>query len=263
MQAGGAASFARPAALFCVLVAGCLLICAAVSNGQEKAEDEGPRIRKIGPHLYRIGTVVLDAAQKTVRCSGRVNMSEGGPIELLACLPRGKTHETVFTLELRPIDLQTALILLGLREGRNPAVKYYEDEPEREQAPGDKVWIFVEWQPKDAEEDAPKRRARGEEFLFDDEAEEPVKQAEWVFLGSQFSEYGFGADMDGSLITTFHDPLAILELVLPKVNDDVYYFVNEGLCPPVGTPVELVIQVPPKKDAEQEEEDSDEDGPES
>jgi hypothetical protein len=75
-----------------------------------------------------------------------------------------------------------------------------------------------------------------------------MASATWAFLGSAVVDGRFGADMDGSLVTTYHDPLAILELNLPTVNDDVYYHVDQSRCPPVGTPVDLVITlpVPPK-----------------
>jgi len=33
------------------------------------------------------------------------------------------------------------------------------------------------------------------------------------------------------------------------VNDDVFYYVDEKRCPPAGTPVELIIQAPPKRKA--------------
>ena len=81
-----------------------------------------------------------------------------------------------------------------------------------------------------------------------------MAEATWVFLGSRVVDGTFGADVDGTLITTFHDPLAILELALPTVNDDVYYFVAKDQCPPVGTAVELVIEVPPEDDAAAEDE---------
>ena len=206
---------------------------------------EQARIRKAGPHLYAVGTLEVESLERTVRCRGRVNMDRGGPIELLACLPRGKTHESVFTLDAEPMDLQLALLLLGMRQGINPAVEYPADSPERARPAGDEAAIFVEWRsaPEGGQEPALERR-RAEEFLLNVETERPAERAEWVFLGSVMVGGRFGADVDGSLITTYHDPLAILELALPTVNDDVYYVVNEEVCPPVGTPVELVIRAP-------------------
>ena len=250
-------------------VAFCILGPAGCAGGPEAQDDsdrearpaagQQPPARKIAPHLYRIGAVVINSKERTVRCPGRVNMEAGGPVELLACLPRGKVHESVFTLDLEPVDLQVALLLLDMQAGRNPSVEYPEDSPELSKPPGDEALIFVEWREPsrdDGEHDgaellhdgAELLRVRAEEFLYNVQTERAMTETTWVFLGSRLLDGAFGADLDGSLITTFHDPLAILELVLPTVNDDVYYFVNEERCPPVGTPVELIIRAPQKRE---------------
>jgi len=205
---------------------------------------EHARIRKIGPSLYQLGNVVLNVEARSVRCPGRVNMDQGGPIELLACLPRGKTHESVLTLDVEPKHLQVALKLLGMKEGRNPAVDYPEDGPLRQRPAGDEALVFVEWRRADSQPDGEPRRCRAEKLLFNVEADTPQAEATWVFLGSRVTDGRFGADLDGSLVTTYHDPLAILELCAPTVNDDIYYFVNKDICPPLGTPVELIIELP-------------------
>jgi len=227
---------------------------AAAPAASAPAGAEPARIRQIGPHLHQVGSVVIDAQARTVRCPGRVNMNEGGPIELLACLRRGKTHESVFTLDVEPTDLQVALLLLGLKEGRNPSFKYPEGSPEGERPPGDETLIFVEWRTQSGGETAQPQlqRCRAEQFLRNVKPGGPVAQGTWVFLGSVVLNGRFGADYDGTLITTYHDPLAILELNMAVVNENPYsgpelnYVVDKDRCPPVGTPVELIIQAIPK-----------------
>ncbi len=220
-------------AVLCAIAAA--IACAPAVPAQQPAPGDTP-VRKLAEGLYQIGRLQLDARRRAVRCAGEVNMDAGGPIELLACLPRGKTHETVFTLDLEPIHLQTALLLLGAEPGRNPAYDYPEWDEDRLRPPGDLALIRVEW-----EADGARRSAPAEAFLYNVVADTPMAPATWAFLGSAVVDGRFGADLDGSLITTYHDPLAVLEMNLPTVNDDVYYHVNESRCPPVGTPVELVI----------------------
>ncbi len=244
-----------------------ILVPLGVAGAAESEEQKAPRIRKVGPHKYQVGTVLLDSEKKTVRCRGEVNMNEGGPIELLACRPEGKTHESVFVLHVAPLDLQLALLLLDLNHGRNIAFRYHPEDPDGQKPPGDVLHIYVEWQPPRSEEDegeegAPeRRRARAEQFLYLVQKGKPLEDAEWVFLGSRLLPEGFGANLEGSLISTYHDPLAILELQHQTVRDDVFHDANEELCPPVGTPVELIIQVPPKKEEpkEGEEDEAEED----
>lgn len=226
------------------------ICCLMASVPAEGAQAPGSgHVREIAPHLVQVGAAIVDAQERTVRCPGQVNMDEGGPIELLACLPRGKTHESVFVLKVEPKDLQVALLLLGLQEGRNPAVEYPPDSAERGRPPGDEVRILIQWR-ESGEGTAAEREvqsAPAERFLYNVEADSPMARATWAFLGSRMVNGRFGAELDGSLVATYHDPLAILELALPTVNDDIYYVVNKEHCPPIATPIELVIQAPPGK----------------
>ncbi|MGD2175654.1 MAG: YdjY domain-containing protein, partial [Candidatus Brocadiaceae bacterium] len=242
---------ALPALLVRALILAAVALSLFSAASPSRAEEAERGVEKIGPHLYRVGTVLLNAEERTVHCSGVVNMAEGAPIELLACTPRGKTHESVFTLDVRPLDLQVALLLLGLRDGRNPAYHYPADSADGAKATADTARIFVEWSAgegggeKSGEQEPPEGGDAGEEtvrapaeaFLYNIPEERPERAASWSFLGSRWVGERFGAEVDGSLITTYHDPLAILELALPTVNDDVYYSVNTEICPPVGTEV--------------------------
>ena len=236
----------------------------------EQKPPEKPVVKQLGPDLYQVGALRLDAKKRTIRCPGKVVMNQGGPLDLLACTPTGKAYESIFALSMRPMDLQVALLLLGLDPGRNPAYKYPEGSPDLRQKPGEEVLIYVEWQqpkpepkPEAAEQkgakdapqappakEAPPMRVPAEQFLFNQKTKQPMKDAHWVFLGSRIVQGRFGADLEGSLIATYHDPLSILELAHQAINEDQYtdltYVINAQLCPPVDTPVEFVIEAPQK-----------------
>ncbi len=272
------AGMARAVTIRIAALAACALLgCLSATQGAEEPAPPAsepkpparPVVRRIGPQLFEVGAVRLDAKKRTIRCKGHVAMSEGGPLELLACVPTGKAYESIFTLDMRPMDLQVALLLLGLNPGRNPAYKYPPDTLEPDRKPGDEVLLHVEWTPKpkpkpadapteDGDKPAapppPPVRVPAEQFLYNRQTRQPLKEARWVFLGSTFVDGRFGADLEGSLITTYHDPLGILELAAPMVGENQYenmdYSVNEKLCPPVGTPVELVIELPHKDEAD-------------
>jgi len=248
------------------LLAAALWVCAALAfSAEDEAEpmpgpdDVGKRAKeakKIGPHRYQLGKVIIDAKERTVRCPGAINMDKGGPIELLACLPEGKVHESVLVLDTDALDLQVALLLLGPEPGRNPAVNYHKDDPIWKQKPGDMVDVHVEWT-EDAGEGEEKRvvRRRADELIYNVVKDRPMKATQWVFVGSRWAEGRFGAALTGTLISTYYDPFAILELPLDEVNDDVWYAVNEKTTPPVNTKIDLVIQAPAKdEDAEEKDE---------
>jgi len=247
-----------------LVVALCVWGATVAGGGEEQDEPKPPdlrsefekRARKIGPDRYRIGAVTIDARAGTVRCPGAVNMAEGGPIELLACLKTGKVHESVLVVEVRPLDLQLALLLLGLEPGRNPGVELEEDSPAAEKQVGDMVEIYVEWKVADEEEDEPQTvRHRADELLYDVKAEAPLEPTQWVFVGSRWVKGRFGADLEGSIVTTFYDPFAILELPGEHVTDDTWCVVNEKVCPRIGTAVELIIERPKEQDEDKHEEE--------
>jgi len=225
-------------ALACAVLT--LAVAAGVREGQERAGATEPHVVKLAPHLLRIGKAVVDSKERIVRLRGRVSAGSDMPIELLACLPRGKAYESVLTIDVDPKDFQVALLLLGMKPGRNPAVKYAKDAPELRRPPGDQARIFVTW--KAEQKGNPPQRHRAEELLYNVQADTPAQRANWVFLGSRFVNGTFGADLDGTLITTYHDPVAIMELAAETVNDDIYYVVRKDVCPPAGTPVTLEVQ---------------------
>lgn len=240
-----------------------IVLCLAAARGAEPELPQGAR--RLGPHLYALGAVTLDARQRTVRCPGRVNMRQGGPIELLACLPHGKVHESVLVLDVKALDLQLALILLGVEPGRNPAVPLAEGQRDGARPPGGMVQLFVEWTERPAAagqpagEEQPRRvRRRADELLRNVRTGHPMRQTPWVLVGSRWTEDGFGADASGSVVTTFYDPLAVLELPLEQVNDDVWYEADPRVVPPLDTPVELVIEAPAAEPEEGEQRDEQE-----
>ena len=117
----------------------------------EAAPDAAPIIYRVGEepqpepspvrwdnHIATLGAVRLDAATKTVIATGWVNQTDGA-VEVLACGPKGKVHESVFVLALNPLDLQAALLLAGLKGG--------EPMPDIGVGPpnGSPLDIYVDW----------------------------------------------------------------------------------------------------------------------
>jgi hypothetical protein len=199
-----------------------------------------PEAEKITENVYRIGQVVLDTKARTVTCDGQVNMRKG-MIEYLAVTPDGKRHESALVLELSPVHLQVALLLLGLEPGGG--IRYQGDS----QAPrGDAVEIRVQWR-----EGGKSHEVRLEEFAWDIPRRRPMPPHPWIFTGLRTGRDGAPArparpspagEWEGSLIASFHDPSAMFNNPLAEGADDTVYKVNERLVPPVGTPVTLTLR---------------------
>lgn len=240
---------------------------AQVTPGGLKVEGE---LKKLGPDQYQLGNLRIDAAKRQVICPGRINMDEG-PLELLACTSYGKLHESLLELKTKPVHLHVALLLLNLDPGRNPGVNYPPGAPQLKHKPGDRVLLFVRWKEKAAGNDTlVTKTVRAEELLLNVKTGKVMRPTSWVFQGSCMVESRiivppkegearpddkpnfktmlvYGAGVDGSIITTYHDPIAVIENPLDTVNDDIYYVPYRKALPRVGTPMELVIVAVPKK----------------
>lgn len=179
-----------------------------------------------GP-IATIGSVKLDSATKTVIATGWVNQTSG-PIEVLACGPAGKVHESVFVLGLNPLDLQTALLLAGLKSG--------EPMPAIGQGPpnGAPVDVFVDWKSGDET-----KTARAESFVWNVEDDANVDETPWIFTGSVVKDGQFKALAEESLVVTYWDPYAIVNLPLLCGSNDEILVVNSNTVPPYQTPVTI------------------------
>jgi len=179
--------------------------------------------------VARIGAVTVDSAAKTVTATGWVNQTEG-PIEVLACGPKGKTHESVFVLTLNPLDLQAALLLAGLKGGE-PMSGLGEGPPR-----GSPLDIFVEWQT-----DGEPRRERAETFIRQINEDAVLPESPWIFTGSQIKDGRFMAFAEESFVVSYWDPYAVINLGHPLGADDEALHANPLAVPPYGTPVTMTF----------------------
>jgi hypothetical protein len=210
----------------------CILFFISCNNATECAESEkSPEIVKISENIFKIGNAVLDTSKGVLTVSGWINMNEG-MVELLACGPKGKLHESVLVLDIEPYHLQVALLLLGLKPGGG--LKYQGDPGT---PMGDSLFVYVSWEKSDGNH----IRVRGEDLIYDIIKKKHMERTEWVFSGSRFIDSTFMAALEQSYITTFHDPNTIIDNPLPTGGDDTLYEVNKSLVPPVNTKVTVEL----------------------
>ena len=190
-----------------------------------------PAVERVTDTLYRVGKAVVDTQARTVTCPGRINM-DAGSIEYLAVAPRGKTHESLLLVDVRPLHLQLGLLLLNL-EPKNVLSR----QGEKTTPQGAPVEIYVRW--RDAQGN--RREERAELLVAEMPSGRPMPAHTWVFTGSRILPQGFEADLQKSLVAVWHDPAAILDNPLPGGANNAYV-VNAKRAPRQGTPVEFVIK---------------------
>ena len=186
---------------------------------------------KLSGEIVKVGDVRVDSVTRTVVITGYFNQAQG-PVELLACGPGGKRHESIFVLEANPIDIQTAMLLVGAQSGA-PMKQVGQGPPL-----GSKLDIWVEWTRDGAAaiEDA-------DYFIYQVKKGKPLGRVGWIFNGSTVEDGQFKALAEESMIATYWDPWAIMNIDSPVGSDDELLSVNEQRVPPVGTPATLYLHL--------------------
>lgn len=203
-------------------------------SGSSKPLSAYPQIERITDHVFRVGKAVVDTQAQSVTCTGLVNMSDGA-IEYLAVAPGGKLHESLLQLDVRPLHLKLALLMLNL-EPTN-ILKYQGDSATPQ---GDKVRLEVRWRNARGEQIS----VRAEDLIAESGSPALSQRHSWSFTGSRIlKDVGFEADAEKSLIAVWHDPAAIIDN--PARDGAANQHCVGAKCPHRNTPVELVITAEP------------------
>ena len=201
--------------------------------------------------IYRIGPVTIDKEARQVRFPAVVNQIEGA-IEYLLVDSQGKTHESLLRTDAEPVQVHTAMLLLGV--GKLTA----KGGPVPEKAPpsaidagylaaaklpdGAPVTILVRWQPKDGGEAVTRS---GESLIDNTKTHAPMTEGTWLYNGSYFSEGQFAAQAEKSFVAVITDPAALLNNPRSGHEDESIWVAGAKRLPPAGTTVEFIFQLPP------------------
>jgi hypothetical protein len=202
-------------------------------KNQEIGALKFPVIHKIKDGILAVDNILVNKEAGAVTIKGEVNMWEG-LVEYLACGKQGKLHESVLMLDVEPYYLQIALLLLNLEPGKKAISHQGADEvPD-----GDPVELWVSWKGADGK----MVKYHAEELIFDKTKQTPMPSPNWVFTGSQVLQGRFMAQVEKSIVATYHDPFALIDHQLSTGRDDTIYTANSKILPPVGTSVSFTIQ---------------------
>jgi len=191
-------------------------------------------VEKVAPGIYRLGEISIDKKLKEVSFPARVNMDKG-LLEYLLVRNGGKTHESLLRTAVEPTDLQVALLLLGL-EGTD---RHLAAQGDPAKPGGEQVEIYITYpdaggNPTSVGPETWMARKSGDTFA-------DVEKLSWVFTGSMIYNNRFLAQVEGSIIAVYHDPVALLDNASSGGESDKIWFVNQKSVPPVGTPVMVTI----------------------
>jgi hypothetical protein len=202
-----------------------------------KAQLALPAVEKIGPGQYRLGEIQINKNSKSIYLPAVVNMNKG-LLEYLLVKSGGKTHESLFRTTIDPVQLQIALLLIGLEGTDHPLSRQGAPEIPK----GNPVEIYINYL-----KNGRMTPIKPESWIARKSDDKMVNctALEWMFTGSVIRNGRFLAQAEGSIIAIYHDPVALIDNASPGGESDKVWFVKEGDVPSVGTPVTLEIRVKP------------------
>lgn len=206
----------------------------ACSKGAPPAADPAVRPKRglvdYAPHLR------IDWTHRRVEADGEVVLREG-PLELFACSPHTREHESIVALTARPLRIFEALGMIGLKPGHpvqlNPSTQRWEP------ATGDPLRIEVRWP-----DGARSRTVDIGRWMRDIATDRPVPPGVWRFAGSIRGEQGtFLADADGTVVCVvdFASALVALPEMKSASNDALWVRADTSAIPPIGTRVTMLF----------------------
>jgi hypothetical protein len=180
---------------------------------------------------------------RQVEAAGRVVLREGA-LELFACSPNTREHESIVRIDARPLHLFQALGLIGLTPGHPGRV--HPQTGEYQGATGDPVEIEVQY-----EQDGQTRQEPIERWMRQTPPEgqegpgADLGPLPWVFAGSYTTKDGvFAADPEGTVIAVveFGSALIALPDYHSDSNAELWLQPATGRIPPLMTRCTLLFR---------------------
>jgi hypothetical protein len=179
-------------------------IVGQVANSPGGPITKAAAIEKLGPNLYRLGSVRVDTANREVSVSGKINPNVS-TLEFVANTRDGwRAYESAVSVDTDAITFNAALVLIGLDGAHAKGVPKFHFDPAA--LVGDVVTISLECPGGECQ------RMPAERVMFDQSKKEPVTGGRWIYTGSSFLPDGhYLADMGAVVIGFVHDPATVIE----------------------------------------------------
>ena len=186
--------------------------------------------------------VRIDWQERTVELDVEIVLRRG-PLELLACSPRTREHESILRVRAQPMHIFQAMGLIGLEPG---LPLHYDENHDRWIAPtGESLELEVCCREGEQNSFAPVER-----WLLDVRRGRPPERLDWVFAGSRTFDNGrFGADVDGTVICVVDFDTALIGLgsFHTADNERLWLAANTEAIPPAGSSCTLLIHSAARK----------------
>ncbi len=219
-----------------------LLLCQTPGSFGIAQEKKQPPVKKIGVTRYRLGEIEFDAKTREVFLPVVVNQNEGGPMEYILVHESGKVHESILTTRVSPIEFQIVLKLLKYQSGKGDVFNLLLPESEQKAEGGKKanrgdlMSVVVLW--SDSEE-----KLVATSLIIDGKTSKPMPKGGWVYTGSEIDSGNYMAELEGSIIAVYLDPVSMLNMTREGADDDERWGANKDVIPEIGTRGTMILSL--------------------
>ena len=195
------------------------------------------RVQEAMPHI------TIDHTNRTVDLNATVILREGGWLELLACSPGTRTHESILVVPAQPRHIHLALITIGLEPGGPMRWTPVGDEYKFHPPHGSPIAVSILY-----EQDGEIVEVPANEWIFDRNSGDILSDNTWLFTGSVFNDATdpptYRADSEGSVlsIVNFGDEVLARPTDKTNENDQGIWRPKTDKIPEVGTQVLLRLR---------------------
>ena len=236
------------------------------TGGPKRAEVEAPANTQEALKKLDLPGVTLNAKERFVDVEAEVCL-DGGALELVVCTKDSKEHESILSIEAKPVHVHMALLLIGAKAG-HPAHQKPIGEGD------DKRWMFIPARGQNIDVSLVIKDEEGKpvekpiaDFIrhIEDEAafieelntgkkpeEKKFPTSTFLFVGSHLIDAGEGkprryiAGESGNVvsISTFGDEMLGLSEMFGHVNGSLVWEIDDDVLPKKGT--KLTIRLRPQ-----------------
>lgn len=234
-----------------LMAAALLLVCAAPALAEDAPK--GPVREK--PEAPTLPGLTIDREKKIVELHGKIILPlQSEWLELLACMPKSREHESIISLEAKPSHVHGALLLIGLKAGSPLKAEKVDDVWKYHAPKGPKVAVTVIY-----EKDGKKIEVKANEWIVDQKTRKPLADNIWLFTGSRMHTVNgreiYVADVEGNILSlvNFGDEVLSRSTAERGGQDGGgnAWAANSKLIPPTGT--KIIVRLTPVKEEEKEE----------
>jgi hypothetical protein len=190
-------------------------------------------LRRLSKDVFALGLVRLDKSKRAVIFPASVNMADG-VVEYALVHRTGKVHESVLKTEADPLHIHLATLLLSPPQSAAPAA----NPRTPSDLLGPHLTIWAQWKVGGSE-----KHVRLEDLVSNTLTKSQMSRGDWIYNGSRVVQGVYLAQRDGSIVAIIADPDAMINSPRAGRDDDEIWRANRSLVPPVGTAVEVTLQL--------------------